>query len=96
MKLRLVITAGVEEKLSTKHGVKKQEVFQCFANKLGKALEDDREDHRTDPPTKWFIAETDSGRELKVVYVITKDVVFLKSAFPPNAEELRIYNTKAF
>jgi uncharacterized DUF497 family protein len=96
VKLRLVITDQVEKKLSQKHNVKRSEVVQCFANKIGKALEDDREDHRTDPPTKWFIAETDTERELKVVYVMTKDAVFLKSAFPPNDEERRIYNKKAF
>ena len=96
MKLRLVITDRVLEKITKKHNVTRTDVVQCFANKLGKSLEDDREEHRTDPPTRWFCAETDSGRELKVIYVKDKDVVFLKSAFPPNEEELRIYKKYAF
>jgi hypothetical protein len=96
VRLRLVITDRVLEKLQKKHGVTRAEVVQCFANKLGKTLEDPREEHRTDPPTRWFIAETDTGRELKVIYVREKDVVFLKSAFPPDDEEKRIYNKYAF
>ena len=96
MKLRLVITDGVMEKLTEKHKVSRTEVVQCFANKIGRLLEDTREENRTDPPTRWFIAETDAGRELKVVYVRENDVVFLKSAFEPNEEEKRIYNKFAF
>jgi len=96
VKLRLVVTDQVLEKITNKHKVTKSEVVQCFANKLGKSLEDDREDHRTDPPTRWFIAETDAGRILKVVYVREKDVVFLKTAYPPSEEEQRIYKKFAF
>jgi uncharacterized DUF497 family protein len=96
VKLRLVITDRVQEKLTEKHNVTRSEIAQCFANKLGRSLEDDREDHRTDPPTRWFLAETDSGRLLKVVYVQEKDVVFIKTTYPPNEEEVRIYNKNAF
>jgi hypothetical protein len=101
VKLRLVITERVMEKLVEKHKVSRAEVvqcfaMQCFANKLGRLLEDDREDHRTTPPTRWFIAETDAGRELKIVFVREDDVVFLKSAYEPDAEEKRIYNKYAF
>ena len=66
--------------------------MQCFANKTGRLLDDDREDHRTDPPTHWFISETDAGRELKIIFVRETDAIFLKSAFEPNEEERRIYN----
>jgi hypothetical protein len=96
VKLRLVITDRVQEKLDNKHNVTRSEIVQCFANKLGKALEDPREENRTDPPTRWFLAETDSGRILKVVYVREKDVVFIKTAYPPSEEEQRIYSKYAF
>jgi len=96
MKLRLLITDGVQDKLSKKHSVTRTEVVQCFANKLGRLLQDDREEHRTDPPTLWFIAETDAGRELKIIFVREEGVVFLKSAYPPDEVERRIYNSKAF
>lgn len=93
--MRLVLTERVREKLTHKHDVTRTEVVQCFGNKVGKLLEDTREQHRADPPTKWFIAETDSGRELKVTFVMEEGVVFLKSAYEPNAAEKRIYNNKA-
>ena len=45
--------------------------------------------------TKWFIAETDSGRELKIVFMMEEGVVFLKSAYEPNSAERGIYGNKA-
>ena len=84
------------EKLTQKHKVSRSEVVQCFANKVGRFLEDDREQNRTDPPTRWFIAETDSMRELKITFVREDDLVFLKSAYEPDAEERRIYNKYGF
>ena len=96
MRLRLIITEDVVKKLSEKHRVTRTEVVQCFGNILGGFLEDNREDHKTDPPTQWFISETDAGRELKVVFVREADAIFLKSAFDPNADEKRIYNKYGF
>jgi len=91
VKMRLVITERVLDKLAKKHNVTRAEVAQCFANKVGKLLDDDREEHKTNPPTHWFIAETDAGRELKVIFVIEDSVVFLKSAFDPDETERRMY-----
>ena len=92
MKLRLIITDAVQQKLTDKHRVTRTEVVQCFANKKGRMLGDNREDHQTDPPTRWFVADTDAGRALKVIFVRDGGMVFLKSAFEPNEEELRIYS----
>jgi hypothetical protein len=91
MKLRFVVTERVQEKLTNKHNVTRSEVVQCFANKVGKLLEDPREEHKTDPPTQWFIAETDSSRTLKIIFIRENDVVFLKSAYEPDQIELAIY-----
>jgi len=78
-------------KLTKKHNVSVGEVIECFANRRGPSLTDTRVDHRTDPPTRWFIAETDMGRKLKVVYMVVDNSFEVKTAYPPNQVELDIY-----
>jgi len=56
--------------MAVKHGVNKDEIEQCFANRTGPYLEDTRADHLTDPITLWFIAETNFGRLLKLSLLI--------------------------
>ncbi len=87
----LIITARILEKLKSRHKVIRSEVEQCFSNRQGKLLTDDRELRKTNPPTLWFIAKTNKGRLLKVVYIQKGSEVHLKSAFDPNAVELSIY-----
>ena len=91
--MALFISPRVRQKLLTKHKVTEAQVLQCFANKTGRDLLDNRPEHHTDPPTRWFIAQTDFGIRLKVCYVFdpTTQLVEIKSAFPPNEEEERIY-----
>ena len=91
MTLKLTFSANVENKLGKKHGVSPDEVRQCFSNMQGKFLQDTREDHATDPPTLWFIAETDHGRLLKVCFVFDNGITYIKTAYEPNKEERRIY-----
>ena len=48
-----------------------------------------REEHRTNPPTHWFLAETCYGRLLKVVFVPDtngKDI-YIKTAYEPNEQK---------
>lgn len=62
---------------------------QCFANwdTSYAPMIDDREEHATDPPTRWFVAETDRGRRLKVIFVWYEDGrIHLKSAYEANNE----------
>jgi hypothetical protein len=87
----LIISVKIREKLASKHNVSPDEVAQCFANRVGKFLLDTREKHASNPSTHWFIAETDYGRKLKVVFVPSQGDIYIRSAFSPNAEELRIY-----
>lgn len=88
-----LISVGVQQKLITKHNVVLAEVKQCFYNFSGqKFLEDRREQHKSDPPTLWFISETDAGRQLKICFIMNSDNTFrIKSAFEPNIEELKIF-----
>jgi len=88
----LRISAKVRRKLASKNPpIAVEEVEQCFANRTGKYLEDIREQHQSDPPTQWFISETDFGRDLKVVFVPRGADIYLRTAYDPNLAEWRIY-----
>lgn len=87
----LIISPAIQSKLLKRHDVTARDVEECFANRTGRLLIDDRAENRTDPPTRWFIAQTHHGRSLKIVFVQSGEDVFLKTAYVPSAEELRIY-----
>lgn len=87
----LNISVKVLDKLKSRHGVLRVEVEQCFHNRSGKLLIDNRELRKTNPPTLWFLAKTNKGRLLKLVYIQKGNEVILKSAFEPNAVEIDIY-----
>jgi uncharacterized DUF497 family protein len=89
--MKLVISAAVMNKLAQKHRVSRAEIEQCFENRIGGLLEDSRDDHQTDPPTLWFLADTDACRRLKVVYVQRGERVFIKTSYEANADERQIY-----
>ena len=94
--MAIIISQKIHEKLATKHNVTTEEVSQCFANRSGKFLIDTREEHASDPPTKWFISETDFGRKLKIVFVPKDGNIYLRSAFIPNESEFSIYKNYGF
>lgn len=87
----IIISQRIDGKLDKKHTVSTEEVEECFDNKCGVNLVDDREEHQTDPATLWFIAETNQGRLLKIIYVYRDGNIFLKSAYEPNENEIAIY-----
>lgn len=89
----LKISDAVAKKIKDKHQVDWLEVEQCFLNRVGKLLEDKRAQHKTNPPTLWFLAKTNKGRILKSVYIQTCMVIDLRSAFEPNAAELTLFAT---
>ena len=87
----LKISAAILRKLKEDHNVEPREVEQAFQNRCAGLLIDKREQHKSNPPTLWFIAPTNKGRRLKIVYIQNGIELHLKSAFDPNAEEERIY-----
>ncbi len=94
--MALVISNAVSQKLLKKHGVNRGEIIECFASRERGFLEDSREDHKTDPPTKWFIGETDYGRKLKVVFIqVDNQDIHIKTAYMANTDEIHIYSTYA-
>ena len=89
--MNLIASPKIIEKLLDKHGLVLAEVEEAFLNRTGHFLIDSRQEHRTIPPTMWFIAPTNRGRLLKVVFVRVDEKIYLKTAYEPNATERRIY-----
>lgn len=87
----LVVSDAVKAKLQKKHQVTLREVEHCFMNREGRLLCDNRALTKTNPPTLWFIAQTNQNRKLKIVYIQKGLQVILKTAYEPNEEELAIY-----
>lgn len=67
--MAIKISDEILNKLRDKHQVTAREVDECFLNMTGNALTDDRDKHKTNPPTMWFIAETNKKRLLKICYI---------------------------
>lgn len=90
--MALIISPKIRQKLADKSPpVAEEEIIQCFANRTNTYLRDKRERNKTNPPTLWFIAETDYGRLLKIVFVPEDGDIFLRTAYVPNHEEKKIY-----
>lgn len=88
----IVISDSIRAKLADKHQVTEREVEQCFENIDGPLLIDNREDHRTDPPTLWFISRTNHNRLLKVAYIQRGNSIYLRTCYEPNETEMQIYS----
>jgi hypothetical protein len=90
----LITSPAVLQKLLEKHNVTRREIEQCFENRVGSYLEDDREEHRTDPPTLWFVAPTNCDRLLKVIFVFLDGNIYIKSAYEPSQQVVDLYDKK--
>ena len=86
------ISDSVREKLKI-HRVSEIEIEEALYLHQGPYLVDDRIEHRTKPPTVWFIGHTWHERLLKVVMKIDKEkkVVAIKTAYDPSEEEIQRY-----
>lgn len=89
--MRLILSQKIRDKLEDKHGVTEQEIQECFWNRDRTSLIDTREDHFSDPPTEWFIAETNYGRKLVIVYIPRAENIYIRSAFEPTTGRLGLY-----
>jgi len=93
--MALIISLKVRAKLAQPdHNVTEEEIVQCFANRGPKTCTDSRPHHQSPLPTLWFVAETDYGRRLKIVYVHDTQVnnIEIKSAYIATDDVTRIYN----
>lgn len=89
--MKLVISESIRAKMQAKHGVSPKDVQECFLNRTGGFLEDIREQHRTDPPTRWFLAFNNHQRLLKVCFVFRHGQFFIRTCYEPSAIEIDIY-----
>ncbi|MBE7043779.1 MAG: DUF4258 domain-containing protein [Ruminococcaceae bacterium] len=92
---KYVFSPKIEEKLSGR-SISKREIDQCFANRTGKFLIDEREEHKTHPPSNWFISETNKGRVLKIVFIVKDEKVHIKTAFEPSDRAKNVYDKLAY
>lgn len=81
--MEISISRKVKDKLRDRHQVADNEIFECFFNRTHVFLIDTREEHLTDPVTKWFISSTDLGRQLKVCFIEKNGVIEIKTAYGP-------------
>lgn len=89
--MALIISDQIRDKIFIKHRVSEREIKQCFRYRLGDNLIDNREEHRTDPPTEWFLGKTSAGQVL-VIFFINKDGdLHIKTAFSPTEERIEVY-----
>ena len=89
--MAIVISPQICAKLAGKHHVTPEEIDQCFANRNGKIILDTREEHASDSPTLWFIAETHYGRKLKIVFVYENGNNYIRTAYPPSDATIQNY-----
>ena len=95
--MAIIISPKVRHKLASKiPPVFENEITECFENRLRPSLIDTRQKHKTRPPTRWFIAETNSMRRLKVVYItISSGDHVIKTAYDPDLIEEKMYEREA-
>lgn len=95
--MAIIIGPKVRRKLQNKvPAVTEDEISQCFQNRSGRALIDTRPEHKTRPPTRWFIAETDNLRRLKVVFItLSSGDQVIKTAYEPDEIEEQMYEKEA-
>lgn len=92
--MALIISPTIRAKLAAKKPpVSEAEIIECFSNRSHSYLIDTRAKNLTNPLTRWFIAETNFGRKLKIAFMPTVEGIVIKSAYDPNQTEIRIYNT---
>lgn len=91
----IIISEDIMEKLRAKHCVSVREIEQSFENLYGQLLTDSREEHKTNPPTLWFVAPTNLGRVLKVVFMNKDGKIHIKSAYTPSQAVIDLYEKHA-
>ena len=89
--INIEIAPSIKHKLKTKHNVEIEEVIECFANVTQGFVQDTREEHKTNPPTHYFIEQTDNARLLCIAFIHTDETIVLKTAFEPSQKRIQTY-----
>lgn len=95
----LIISPAILKKIgSVDHGeITEKEVLECFLNHCGGYCYDKRPEHLDSKgnPTPWFVAETNHGRCLKIMFVREDGNIYLKSAYPATQQVQAIFKKYA-
>lgn len=93
--MAIIISGEIEKKIGADdHGnITVKEVHECFENHCGRYAYEQHPQHKNDlgQATPWFVADTNHGRTLKIMFVRRGGDVFLKSAYPATDKVQRIY-----
>lgn len=88
----IIISEKILDKLGKKvPPISKKDVEECFINRYGGLLEDAREEHKTTPPTLWFVAPNNKNQMIKIMYVQDGENIYIKSAYSATHDIIRIY-----
>lgn len=93
--MAIYISPKVKKKIEDKHGLTLDEVDEAISGRLAGFLEDTREEHKSDPPTLWFVGSTDFGKYLKVAFIFKDGTMIIRTAYEANQTELAIYKKYA-
>lgn len=93
--MAVYISSKVKKKIKDKHGLTLDEVFEAISGRLAGFLEDTREEHKSDPPTYWFIGSTDFGKLVKIAFIFKDGTMIIRTAYEANQRELAIYKKYA-
>ena len=89
-----LVFAAIREKLREKHNVEVEEVKEAFYGTAEEDfVEEKREEHLRAKKKIWFIGATFNNRALKVVLEIEADSLTLISAYDPDEDDVRAYET---
>ncbi len=91
MSIGIKIDESIKQKLKIKHNVDCSEVLECIGNISKGFIKDTRESHLTDPPTHWFVEQTDSGRWLFVAVMMIKKELVIKTAYEADDNKKKLY-----
>ena len=89
--MEIEIHPNIVSKLQDKHNVTIEEVYECFGNVSRGFVKDTREERESDKDTYFFIAETDKGRLLQVIFLWLEQTIIIKSAYEPSDSAIRAY-----
>jgi len=93
--MAIYISEKVKKKIIDKHSLTLDEVYEAISGRIAGYLEDTREEHKSDPPTYWFIGSTDFGKLIKIVFIYKDGSIIIRTAYEANHKELAIYRKYA-
>lgn len=89
-----VASTWVQEKIKER-GITVSEIEEAVCNSEPPYRIEVRAQHKTTPPTRWFIAPTFEDRLLKVYFMLVEEekLAIIKTAFEPAESEIQEYES---